>query len=760
MDGLSRATILYLAFIAVCASAACWLESPAPEAASIAGSSSADGGPVIRTPGEIAASHASAVAVNELTNANCRKGQSLAPGDICTYPGTSDEFRVDSEGKGHFLFFTATAVINAHNANINGLNYDFSARKRDDGDWVIESAGTSVSVIRVSDLIAPAGNSMSAASSAEPPVSQEEALPSVSPPGDLGTPDAAPMLLSSIAETTSSPGDVSGDEPLRYSPVEIPTSELQSVLEPTSTNFAVVESAHAAASESQAPTLRQNRSPQIVGNIAEQGVTVGESIVVDIARAFSDADGDALEQYIVILSDTTVASGTPDLSVGSLTLTGLQIGSSWVAVRACDHSDCSAPGDLIFPLTVKPPPNRPPQVVNYVEDQQVTVGKAKSVPVRSAFRDFEGDGIVSYEVRLQDDGMAKVTVNASKGVLRFRGLQIGSTSVSVRACDFEICGNDSSELRFGLEIVAPRNSPPVVIGSIADQSVSVDEVIQLDTSFYFDDPDGDPIEEYQFSQTEHGIADGAIDSGKGILTIKGVAVGSTSISVNARDGNHSGKTSSLTFNLEVTEPLLQLPRVVGVLSDKTVELGDSLKIPVIREFDAPPPHPIIGYEFLANDPEVATDSTITTSGVLTLLGSAVGRHRVSVRACSRLGCSSFSDLSFVLTVTGSGRHVNRRPEVVGGVFSRSLRIGESLAMDVSSAFSDPDGEAIFDYSYTVGDPAVAAGSSITNAGVLKLRGSEPGTTTISVIACDDEGECSDPDDMEFILTVEASVSSD
>ena len=50
---------------------------------------------------------------------------------------------------------------------------------------------------------------------------------------------------------------------------------------------------------------------------------------------------------------------------------------------------------------------------------------------------------------------------------------------------------------------------------------------------------------------------------------------------------------------------------------------------------------------------------------------------------------------------------------------------------------------------------MAAGSSITNTGVLLLYGSEPGTTTIAVIACDDEGECSDPDDMKFTLTVKA-----
>jgi len=478
---------------------------------------------------------------------------------------------------------------------------------------------------------------------------------------------------------------------------------------------------------------------------------------VDIARVFSDADGDIVEQYIVILSDTTVASGTAELSVGSLTLTGLKIGTSWVAVKACDHSDCSAPGDLTFQLIVKPPPNHPPQVVSNIEDQQVTLGKAKSVSVRSAFRDFEGDRIVGYEVKAQDDGLADVTANAAKGMLRFWGLRVGSTTVSVRACDSEICGNEASELRFGLEIVAPPNSPPVILGTVDDQSVSVDEVIQLDTSFYFDDPDGDDIKEYQFSQSENGIADVTINPGRGILTIKGVAVGNTSISVTASDGNHRGKTSRLTFNLEVTEQPPKLPHVVGVLSDQTVELGNSKRVPVTRVFSAPSRHPIIRYEILVNDREVAADSSIAMNGVLTLLGSEVGRSRVSVRACSHLGCSNFSDLYFVLTVTGSERPVNRRPEVVGGVFGRSLKVGESFTMDVSSAFSDPDGEAIVDYSYIIGNPAVVDGSSITNAGVLMLRGSEPGATTISVIACDDEGKCSDPGDMEFTLTVEASV---
>ena len=759
MDGLSRATILCLVFIAVSVNAACLQESVTSDSVRIASPLPADDSPVIHTPGAAADSQASAVILTEPSSANCQTGQALGPGDVCTYPGTSDEFRVDAEGKGHFLFFTATAVINAQNANINGQNYDFSAVRRDDGHWVIELAGTSVNVIRVSDLIAPADNTMSSTTSVEPPPTQDERPLLVSPAKDSGTPESASMPLTPIAETTSPLEQVSDSQPLRYSPGETPAPELSSAPESTSTNSTGAGSADTMVSKREVSTHRQNRSPQIVGGIGDQTVTLGESTVVDIARVFSDADGDELERYIVILSNTTVASGTADSSGGSLTLTGLQVGSSSVAVKACDHSDCSAPGELTFRLTVEPPPNRPPQVVSYIEDQQVTMWKTKSVSVRSAFRDFEGDRIVNYEVKLQDDGLAKATANTARGILRFTGLQIGSTTALVRACDVGICGGDSSVLRFGLEIVAPLNSPPAVIGSIGDQVVSVGEVIQLDTSYYFDDPDGDHINEYQFSLAEDGIADGTIEPGRGILNIKGLAVGTTSITVNASDGNPRSEISDLTFNLEVIEPPPDIPYVVGVVLDQTVELGGSVEVPVAHAFDAPSRHRIIRYDFSVEDRGVVADSEIARSGVLTLRGSAVGNSRVSARACSHLGCSDFSDLSFVLVVTDPARRVNRRPEVVGGVFGHSLRVGESLTMDVSGAFSDPDGESIVDYKYIIDNPAVAAGSSITSTGVLMLQGSETGTTTIAVVACDDEDECSDPDGMKFTLTVEASVSS-
>ena len=230
-------------------------------------------------------------------------------------------------------------------------------------------------VIRVSDLIAPADNSPSSSASAELPVTEEEGLSPASAPKDSVPPEPASTPRPSVAETTSSLEPASGSEPPRYSPTRTPTPELASVPAPTSTISIDAESADATQSIEEASTLRPNRSPEIVGNIGDQTVTVDESIVVDIAPAFSDADGDELQRYIAILSDTTVASGTADPSIGSLTLTGLRIVHPGLPSKLADHSGCSAPGDLTFRLTVEPPPNHPPQVVGNIENQQVTVGK-------------------------------------------------------------------------------------------------------------------------------------------------------------------------------------------------------------------------------------------------------------------------------------------------------------------------------------------------------------------------------------------------
>ena len=71
----------------------------------------------------------------------CRANLTVRPGERCTYPGTSEDFWVDSAGEGHFLVFTAGDTIQIRNMNINGVVYTFVARKQSDGNWLVEEVG-------------------------------------------------------------------------------------------------------------------------------------------------------------------------------------------------------------------------------------------------------------------------------------------------------------------------------------------------------------------------------------------------------------------------------------------------------------------------------------------------------------------------------------------------------------------------------------------------------------------------------------------
>ncbi len=78
----------------------------------------------------------------------CRAGLTLGRGQSCTYPGTSDEFSVGSDGKGRFLSYTATGLLNARNVTIFGRAYNFAARSQGGGRWRILVAGHPASAPR------------------------------------------------------------------------------------------------------------------------------------------------------------------------------------------------------------------------------------------------------------------------------------------------------------------------------------------------------------------------------------------------------------------------------------------------------------------------------------------------------------------------------------------------------------------------------------------------------------------------------------
>ena len=771
---MKRLNYIHLAAFVVVATyfiAACSNDAPTPEVLPSPSSSVAGEKSLIHTPTPLIGEQYAAADVTPSEQSDCSVGLVLRLHESCTYPGTSDEFWIDASGFGHFLFLTASASINAQNANINNHPYDFAARKQNDGTWIIEVASVPSDSVKVSDIIVAVQNAPTPVDTPSEAKSQIT-LATPEPAVILATPapTQAPLVLmrpkppinASVVTPIATP------EATHSSPTSVPTvvpTAMQAIVpSPTPTVRSTIAARSPIVSTSVSTPLSvmaipgMNNPPRVAIGVGDQIVPVRETLVMDVSSAFTDPDGEKVERYSVILSNTTVAHGRVNSVTGELELTGQKVGSSWVTLRACDALTCTRLGDLIFTLTVAPPPNRPPQAVRIIGERSVSVGETISVAVSPAFWDLEDDHIVSYDFSLDDPALATGTVDVSRGSILFQGTQVGTTSVSVSACDSEGCSGNDLGLQFALTVLPPPNRPPEVIGDIPDQAIHKGETIALDISSLFSDPDGDLIQDYGFLQTDRSVAVGAIESRTGRMTLRGAKEGTTLVGVNASDGRLASMGTNVTFRVTVTEPPRNPPQVVSAISDQTVDLDDSLDVFVADAFNSPSPYRIIRYDFLLRDPEVGAESEISRDGILTLSGSEEGKSWVSVRACSYLGCSNFADLSFVLIVTDSDKEPNRIPEVVGALLDRSVSVGQTVTMDVSKAFDDPDDEPIVDYKYKFSNPYMAIGSSITDTGILTLRGANMGTTTVSISACDDENECSDPDDMNFTLTVEAALS--
>ena len=744
--------VLVLAAVFMAVTIACSDSSPSPIPPSVETRTSGEVTPPAVPPEQSATSESAAAS-------DCRVGQALSAEESCTYPGTSDEFSVDASGVGRFLFFSAQTVISARNALINGQLYDFAASRQDDGSWVIEVVGDSSKSVRVSDLVASATEAPAptpASALAQVPASTPSSTPISSPaptqtpapmsththtPVPTATPTVPPTSVPTIPSTPS------------VTPTLAPTHTPSSV--PTATPMAAPASVPTTVpTPMPALTPGLNQPPQVVAGLPDQILTVYDSLVMEVAQAFRDPDGDQVGMYRLTVANPVVVEGRINSVTGEMTLAALDEGSSWVTLTACDAQSCSSLGDLRFLLTVKPLANRPPQAVHAIDDQSVRVGESVLVRVEPAFFDIESDRIVDYRVRLDDDRLASADFDSFTRRIRLSGIHQGGTKVMISACDRNSCGDDHP-LVFMLTVKPPANRPPHVVGLIPDQIVKLGDSIGIDLASVFSDPDGDAVQAYQFFQANRDVVKGTINSKTGKLTLRAVEIGTTKVAVNASDGRLRTDIDALAFNFTVTPPIGYLPSVVHKTLDQDIEVGETTSIQVSRAFDTPDRHRIIRYDFLIEDEEVAKDAEISRQGVLTLTGSEEGRSWVSVRACNRLGCSEFSDLEFVLTVTGPETLPNRSPEVVGAINDRSVIVGESVRMNVSPAFSDPDDDAIVEYRYRMSSPNLASGSSITNTGILVLRGSNVGTTSVGISACDSEYDCSDPEEMKFTLTIEA-----
>lgn len=169
------------------------------------------------------------------------------------------------------------------------------------------------------------------------------------------------------------------------------------------------------------------------------------------------------------------------------------------------------------------------------------------------------------------------------------------------------------------------------------------------------------------------------------------------------------------------------PSVRGEIPDRQMTEGDTVTIDV-KSYFTDPDGDSLTYAAAASDASVLSASV--SESRLTLIALAPGEAEVTVTATDPGGLKATQ--AFDATV----EHRNRAPVLADSIPEQALDKGGTATVDLSSHFTDPDGDVMV-------YEAVSSNELLLTVSVsqdeLTLAGVRPGTVTVNVTATDPEG---------------------
>ena len=445
-----------------------------------------------------------------------------------------------------------------------------------------------------------------------------------------------------------------------------------------------------------------NRAPEPHGTIADRDIYVGDTVAVDIVAYFAEPDGEELEYAAVSAS---AATATVAVSGSTLTVAAVAVGSTTVTVTAQDPHGLWA--EQSFAVTV---PSRAPSRVGRIADREVKVDSVVVVEVANRFTEPDGEEL-EYSATSSD--ITRVVVAMSGSRLTVTGVAKGTATVTVTAVD---PGGLAAEQSFGVSV---PNRAPEAVGTIADRVVRAGSSATVDVAANFTDLDGDAL---RYFATSSDPARVSVSVSGSVVTVTGVAGGSATVTVTARDS--AGLSARRRFHVTVPN---RTPEAVGTVGNRAVERNKSFSLDVSPYFSDPDDDDLT---HIATSSSTARVTVSLSGSTLTITGEGVGTATITVTATDPGGLSATQSFR-VRVVQG-----NRTPRPVGTIPDASFAAGNTLSVNVSQYFSDPDGDAL-DYSANSSNPTVATAS--VSGTTLTVSGVDEGDATITVRATDPGG---------------------
>lgn len=282
------------------------------------------------------------------------------------------------------------------------------------------------------------------------------------------------------------------------------------------------------------------------------------------------------------------------------------------------------------------------------------------------------------------------------------------------------CGGDDSPDPGPTEPV-DGNRAPTAVGEVPPVMLVAGQSINVDVSPFFRDPDGDPLT-YQASSSDAAVV--SVATSGSTLSINAVSAGAATLTVTATDP--AGLSARQTANVTVANAN-QAPSPVGSIPAQTVTAGQTVTLDV-SPFFTDPDGDNLRYEASTSDVSVVASSV--SGSTLTIAGVSAGSATLTVTAIDP------GDLSAEQAVNVTVSNPNQAPQPVGTMPDQTTSAGQTVTVELSLYFTDPDGDDLT-YEASSSNPAVAAmsvsGSTLTIAGVAQ------GTAVITATATDPGG---------------------
>ncbi len=479
------------------------------------------------------------------------------------------------------------------------------------------------------------------------------------------------------------------------------------------------------------PVPPANRAPTVTvsGAISDQVLVENTEVTVDISGAFSDPDGDALRYGAA--SDASSVART-SVSGSDLKVIGEAPGSATITVTATDPGGLSA--TQTFEVTVNSA-NRAPTVTvsGAISDQVLVENTEVTVDISGAFSDPDGDAL-RYGAASDASSVARTSVSGSD--LKVIGEAPGSATITVTATD---PGGLSATQTFEVTVNSANRAPTVTVsGAISDQVLVENTEVTVDISGAFSDPDGDALR-YGAASDASSVARTSVSGSD--LKVIGEAPGSATITVTATDpgGLSATQTFEVTVNSANRAPTVT---VSGAISDQVLVENTEVTVDISGAF-SDPDGDALRYGAASDASSVARTSV--SGSDLKVIGEAPGSATITVTATDPGGLSATQ--TFEVTVNSA----NRAPTVTvsGAISDQVLVENTEVTVDISGAFSDPDGDAL---RYGAASDASSVARTSVSGSDLKVIGEAPGSATITVTA-------TDPGGLSATQTFEVTVNS-